>query len=390
MRSILRPAGFLGLDACEWATIAIALAAATLPAVLPLMVGVLARQFGMGLDQAGYVIAINMGSILLGSLACAVLGRRFSWFALIVGGLLVMTAGNVLTLSTSGLTALVATRLISGLGEGVVAACCYALMGQARLPGRSIAIYAGGQSIVGAAAMAVLPTLIAHHGWHVFYLLVVFAALPAFALVPLAVRGREQVQRAAGAGRPALNISAFGGLLAIFVFFVGLAMVWAFMERLGSARHLSLLQLSAAMSASSLAGLAGSLASGAVTDRLRLGIGLGFGIALIVASLVMMFVGGFAPFTVGVCGLYFAWTFQFPFLFECLVAVDRDGRATVLTPVATGGGLTIGPAIGGFVLQNGSLSLLCLTCLALTLAGTVLAWRIGGKRRSAAVEEATA
>lgn len=385
MSSIPRESGVLGLNAGEWATIIIGLVAATLLAVLPLMVGVLARQFGMGVEQAGYVIAINMGGILLGSLSCIVLTRRFSWSALIVSGLLVMTAGNVLTLSTAGLTALVSSRLIAGLGEGVVGACCYALMGQARLPGRSIAIYAGGQSIVGAVGMAVLPTLIANYGWHVFYLLVALATIPALALVKVAVRGREQVRSEAGAqsvpARPALNIPSLGALLAIFFFFVGLAMVWAFMERLGNDRNLSTLELSAALSASSLAGLAGSLVAGAVADRIRVSIGLGAGLALIIVSLAMMFVGGFVPFTAGVCGLYFAWTFQFPFLFECLVAVDRGGRVTVLTPVATGGALAVGPAIGGFILQHGTLTMLCAGCLALTLAGTVLAGRIGGNQR---------
>lgn len=381
-----RPIGrsAFGLSAPEWATIAIALAAATLPAVLPLMVGVLARQFGIGTEQAGYVIAMNMGGILAGSLSCVLLARRFAWAPLIVVGLSIMVAGNGLTMLTTGLPSLIASRLVSGWGEGVVGACCYALMGQARLPGRSIAFYTGGQSIVGAAGLALLPSLMAAYGWHVFYVLVSLVALPALLLTSIAVRGRARAVATASSEvasrRP--PAAGFGALLAIFMFFVGIAMIWAFMERLGVRQNFSLTQLSVALSASSIAGLAGSLMAGALADRLRVAIGLAIGIAVIVGSLALLLMGSFYPYMAAICGLYFAWAYQFPFLFGCLADSDRGGRIAVMTPVATGGALTVGPAIGGFVLEHGGVPMLCAGCLLLTVAGTVLAARVRGSTGS--------
>lgn len=366
--------GVLGLDAAEWAVIAIALAAATLPAVLPLMVGVLARQFGIGVAEAGYVIAINMGGILAGSLSCVLLSRRFRWASLIVAGLGFMVLGNVLTMLTSGLAPLIATRLVSGWGEGLVGACCYALMGQARLPGRSIAIYTAGQSIIGAAGLAALPALMANFGWHVFYILVSIIAVPALLLTSVATRARAVVvvdRHRIAANR--LSGAGFGALTAIFLFFVGVAMVWAFMEPLGVRRHLSLTQLSIALSASAVAGLGGSFVAGALADRLRVEVGLAIGIATIVGSLTLLLIGGFYPYMAAICGLYFAWAYQFPFLFGCLAEIDTNGRMASITPVATGGALTVGPAIGGYVLENGGLTMLSVGCLGLTLTATVLA-----------------
>ena len=367
-----------GLSAADWATIASALAAATLPAVLPLMVGVLARQFGIGTEQAGYVIAMNMGGILAGSLSCVLLARRFTWGPLIVAGLSIMVAGNGLTMLTTGLPSLIASRLVSGWGEGVVGACCYALMGQSRLPGRSIALYTGGQAVVGAAGLAMLPSLMAAYGWHVFYVLVSLVALPALLLTSIAVRGRGRAAATARSEavsrRP--STAGFGALLAIFLFFVGIAMIWAFMERLGVRQDFNLAQLSVALSASSIAGLAGSLMAGALADRLRVAIGLVIGIALIVGSLALLLMGGFYPYMAAICGLYFAWAYQFPFLFGCLADTDRGGRIAVMTPVATGGALTVGPAIGGFVLEHGGVPMLCAGCLLLTVMGTLLAARV--------------
>ena len=376
----------LGLSAAEWATVVIALAAATLPAVLPLMVGVLARQFGIGNEQGGYVIAMNMGGILTGSLSCVLLARRFAWGPLIVAGLSIMVVGNGLTLLTTGLPSLIASRLVSGWGEGVVGACCYALMGQARLPGRSIAFYTGGQSIVGAAGLALLPSLMAAFGWHIFYVLVSLVALPALLLTSIAVRGRGRGRVVATVSSEAVSqrpsAAGFGALLAIFMFFVGIAMIWAFMERLGVRQNFSLTQLSVALSASSIAGLAGSLMAGALADRLRVAIGLAIGIAVIVGSLALLLMGSFYPYMAAICGLYFAWAYQFPFLFGCLADTDRGGRIAVMTPVATGGALTVGPAIGGFVLEHGGVPMLCAGCLLLTVAGTLLAARVRGSTGS--------
>ena len=367
---------FLGLSTAEWATIAIALSAATLPAVLPLMVGVLIRQFGIGTAQAGYVIAMNMGGILAGSLSCVLLRRRFGWAMLIVAGLGIMVLGNALTMLTSGLPPLIASRLVSGWGEGVVGACCYALMGQARLPGRSIAFYTGGQSIVAALGLAALPTLMATFGWHVFYILVSVVAVPAMLLTPLATRAREPAVATVNQLEPApkqLSATGLGALISIFLFFVGIAMVWAFMEPLGVRQHLSVTQLSVALSASSIAGLGGSFVAGALADRLHAATGLVIGIAVIVSSLGLLLTGGFYPYMAAICGLFFAWAYQFPFLFGCLADTDRGGRIAVMTPVATGGALTAAPAIGGFVLEHGGVAMLSAGCLVLTLTGTLLA-----------------
>ena len=61
-----------------WAAVYIGVAAATLPAVLPVMVGVMTDQLGFGLERAGYVASANMGGVALGSVFRAGLTRRWS------------------------------------------------------------------------------------------------------------------------------------------------------------------------------------------------------------------------------------------------------------------------------------------------------------------------
>lgn len=380
-----RPAtagGMLGLSGAEWATIVIGLAAATLPAVLPLMVGVLARQFGIDAEQAGYVIAINMGAILTGSLLCILLARRFDFATLIWGGLAVMVTGNVLTMITDTLQPMMLTRVLSGLGEGLVAACCYALMGRARLPGRSIAFYTGGQAIIGALGLAVLPTLMAAYGWHIFYVLVSVVAVPAALLARLAATRPDSITAPDGVAkvRGRLSASGLGVLGSIFLFFAGLAMIWTFMERLGVIQQLSLVQLSTALSASSLAGLAGSFTAGAISDRIGRKTGMTIGMLVIAASLTLLLSAGFWPYATAICGLSFAWAYQFPFLFRGLAQTDPSGGAALLTPVATGAALTVGPAVGGYLIGQGGPQVLSFACLALTAVATILSAILGRDR----------
>lgn len=373
----------LGLLPREWALVVVALSIATLPSVMPVMVGVLADQLGMGVERAGYVVSVNMGGIFAGTLACAWLSRRASWNRLLVGGLLVMVLGNGLTLLSAGYPALLATRLLSGLGEGVAGAICYALMGRSLLPVRTVAVYVAGQGIVGALGMAALPPLVAGHGWQVFYIGVSLLALPALWLAPVAVRAQASADPTGPTHTAASrSFAAWGALAAIFGFFFGLAALWAFLQPIGASRGLSVVQVSSALSASAVAGFAGSVVAGLAAGRLSTWQGTAIGLAALLASVAGLLIGTPATFFAGACLLSFAWAFEYPYLFRCLASEDDSGGIAVLTPAATGGALTAGPAIGGFVLQNAGVASLCAVGVMAAVLGSATAIALSTRRRS--------
>src|SRR5690242_2201797 len=111
-----------GLTAADWSAIYLGVAAATLPAVLPVMVGVMAEQLGFGIVRAGYTASANLGGVALGSVACAAIARAWSWQRLIRVGAVVMIGTNLITTLMSGFVTIMLMRFASGLGEGLISA----------------------------------------------------------------------------------------------------------------------------------------------------------------------------------------------------------------------------------------------------------------------------
>lgn len=365
----------VGLSPAVWGAIYLGVAAATLPDVLPVMVGVLAGKLGFGVVRAGYVASANMAGLALGSVLCAILVRRWSWQTLICAGAATMIGTNFLTMLVASFPQVATLRLVSGVGEGVVAAICYAAMGQSRQPERALAFYVAGQGLVGALGMGVIPGIVERAGWPWLFVLISVGALPAFWLArpigALRVGQAENVRATLRGAVPWLSAYALAGIL---VFFVGMSAVWAFVERMGHAKAIDLVHLSIALSASSIANMAGSLLVGVLAHRLSTVVGVTSGLAIVIAGLLILIASNsWQPYLVGVSMFFFVWGFYYPFQFKLLANVDIGGKLTVLIPVVTAGGLALGPAIGGLLLAGGGAALVCAFGIACVIGSTAAA-----------------
>ena len=362
-----------------WATIYVNVAAATLPAVLPVMIGVLADQLGFGAVHAGYVASANLAGIAAGSLLCATAARRFSWSAIIRCGAGLMIGTNVVSLLVSSFPAFMLARGASGLGEGMISAVCYAAMSRSVNSGRAMALYVAGQGLVGAVGMGSIPGIVAVGGWRWLFVLVSVVALPAFFLAPLVGTQRGLALAAAPGGRrfePAPVIA----LGCILVYFIGMSAVWSFTERLGHAKSIDLAHLSLALSASAIANMGGSLLIGFLAHRVSIAAGLLVGAAVAILGLAMLVSSaGWQPYLVAVSLFFLSWGLYYPFQFKLLADTDGSGGTALLIPLVSGGGFTLGPAIGGRLLEAGGAGLLCsfgAFCVALsTVSALLLYWR---------------
>lgn len=351
--------------AAVWAAIYVGVAAATLPAVLPVMVGIFADGFEYGLARAGLVASFNMGGILAGCLLSPIVAARLSWKVAVRIALAVMIGGNLLTLLNGPFAYVAVTRAFSGVGEGVVAGICYAAMGRAARPERVISVYFGGQSIVGMIGLGSFGWVAATFGWPWIFLLLSLVAVPGFWL---AVRiGEAQPAPAAAMSGLRFARAPLVAMAFILILFVGMASLWPFIERIGIGRGLDAAAVAFALSASAFGGLAGSAAAGIVADRMSRSVGLLCGVAMLAAGIAGLGLSsGPWEFAAALWLFAFAWPFQYAFQFGLLAASDPGGRIVALTPAITGGGLTIGPALGGILLENWGLTVVSLFCIACT------------------------
>jgi predicted MFS family arabinose efflux permease len=380
----------VGLAAPVWGAIYLGVAAATLPAVLPVMVGVLADDLGFGTVRAGYVASANLGGVAVGSALCAALVRRSTWSALITGGAIAMIATNLATMLVASFPLFAMLRFTSGAGEGVIQAICYAAMSRCSQPHRALAFYIAGQGLAGALGMGFIPGIVAKAGWPWLFVVVSVVVVPAFWLARRidTLRGSQSGGTQAGAEGTMDAAGTMGAasaaswwsrvaLACIFVYFIGMAAVWSFTERVGHAKGIDADHLTIALSSSAIANMAGSLLVGFLAHRLSTLAGLGLGLTLALGGLtILASADHWFAYLAAVSLFFFSWGIYYPFQFSMLANADRSGGMAVLIPLATGAAFTVGPALGGHLLSAGGATLLCAFGAVCILASAAVSTRL--------------
>ncbi|WP_082467005.1 MFS transporter [Sphingomonas sp. Leaf25] len=373
-----------GLAPRDWAAVAVALIAVTLPDVMPVMVAALQRQFGIGPEAAGAVVSANMGGILLATAFAPLLLARARERTLLHAGLAVMVAGNIATIFVTDYGVLIGVRALSGLGEGLACAVAYGLMARSARPGVSVSLYAAGQNVIAAGGMAILTLMMAAHGPAIFYIAVSVVALPALLLVPIATR--DAPPRAVASLRRPVPAAGIAPLVAIFLVFTGMGLSWTFLERIGSAHGLAAAGIATLLSLAASAGMVGPLLAALVADALRVRPVLLAVAGAVVLAAIGLGIGGGAVVTIAAaCLLRFTWAFVYPFLFRLMAEREPSGRAATVTPLATAAASTVAPVLGGALLERVGLGALLGGSAALVLAGLLLAlWIAPHARKPAA------
>lgn len=374
---------FAGLSRRDWCVVLVAVIVASLPAVMPAMVAAMAAQPQIGTGGAGYLVSINMAGLFCGTVLSALVQDRRSSKWRIVTGLLVMMAGNVATMAVDTFTPLLAARLVSGIGEGLAAGACFSLMAGAVSVGRAFGFYTAGQGVIGAIGMGTLPWLVAAFDWRAFYAAMTVIALPALLLAHVAAD--DATTEATGKDDTRISGAGWISLAVIFVFFTGMALVWAFLQRIGELHGLPLLTISGALASAALVGMAGSLCVALGGDRLSDRNASLIGMLMVGAAAAGLWSSLPTAYLLGAWSLNFVWGFQYPFLFRMLARTD-PGKGAAVTPMASGIALSAGPALGGQVLARAGVDAACLSFLALTLGALAISLLHSGRSSNASSE----
>ncbi len=155
---IERSASAAGLDARGLiAAVVLGTLGALTIMIVPGFVMLLGAQSGLDDQQLGYVASwdINASAAAIGF--AALLIARLSWRQLALGGLLLLLLGSVLTAHSHSYSALVAARIVAGVGEGLAIAVAFAALGSAANPDRAFGIYLVVGLSLSAALLALLP-----------------------------------------------------------------------------------------------------------------------------------------------------------------------------------------------------------------------------------------
>ena len=243
------------------ASAAAATGVSTLPLyTVPLVVGALIDQRGYTPDQAGYLLT---GEIFALSVTALLLSPRIGtlpWRRLVGLASVLVIAGNVGSVFVSGADALLLSRMIAGVGGGMIFACGNAALAASVDRARHYAKVLGFGVISGSVGLAVLPFAIGAYGVPGAFGSVLAISLVLLPVVLLIPKRGTRMQSATGMSRPATGHVGVGVLVVIgaLITSLGQGAFIAFVERMGLHTGLSATVVGQVLSITNVAGLLGA------------------------------------------------------------------------------------------------------------------------------------
>lgn len=317
--------------------------------VLPILMGVLIADLGLGSERAGMLLSVELGAAFVATIAIAGRMARDSRRRWALVGALVTAGANAASALVLGSAWLLPTRALAGLGSGLLLASASAAAAGSREPDRLFASIALLEGLAFGVLLAALPLVTVPFG-----AAGAFATLAAVAVcaIPFVPGLPELASDGAGApaGRAPHRPVAFATLASIALMSVAGMAIWALSERIGTHSGLGASGIGAVLGAATVLGLVG--AGGAVwlgTSRGRRG-PLLVGMALSIASMVALALAATAPVFVAAQLVWsVAFFFSTPYFLGVAAALDPAGRWTAAASGVSAAGSALGPLAAGLV-----------------------------------------
>ncbi|MDB5581477.1 MAG: hypothetical protein JWR80_6653 [Bradyrhizobium sp.] len=358
--------------------------------LLPLLVDGFVRVGGLSPQAAGLCITAEMLGQAVGAALVFFLTRRVDSRYLLAATLLLILAGNAITIAPLSFPFLLTARAIAGIGGGM-SGVCMGLLAQTGGAERNIASVNAVTIIICGILGANAPTL-----YHLIGATGIFAALAGIALLctlllPFVPRARpETTQNTVGKSSPSKIILT--ALLSLS-FFAAVIMFWSYAGQIGASHGMSVDVVSTAVSIGWLVGgLCGSAAVILLANRVpHIASVIISACGLSIVTWAALYVTSPTGLAIALAGLVFFWLFMYPVQMGILSQVDPSGRLSILAFFFQLLASALGPAIGGEVLQVSSYTVMVWLCQIAYLAFVFTALPLVhiGTRRSFATEAET-
>jgi predicted MFS family arabinose efflux permease len=336
------------------AAIVLGTIAALVANTLPVFLAVMSRVLQLSESQSGLLAFADMGGIAVGTIACAffpAVVHRLSWRGTAAAGLILLALANVSASQVSGFAWLLASRLLAGVGSGVVMAVTYASLAGGS-GARALAIFNFVQLGSGWLGMPLLAPLAEHRGPQVLFGLIALLALGSLLLCPFLPVGRQGIEPGFVGVPEKVSPVGWTAISAALLFFTSVGAVYAYLAFMGVAWGGIPAHVEADLSTMMFAGMLGGLTVAILGARLGYRRPLYVSYVFLLVSLAMLAalrpVQLFLPL---ICIFAFSWNVLTPYQFEAVTRVDRSSSAAMLVNATCLGGLAIGPAFAGYLVS---------------------------------------
>ncbi len=349
----------------------------------PLFLSTAADQFGLNLEQIGWLASIY----LLGFAAVALIApfwmTRVEWR---VSGLIsaLLIVGAVASWGvTDSFTALYAAYCVLGAGAGMVFTIGLTILARARDPESAFGVKLMWEmGLAGLVMFLMTKWIISAFGFtgFVFGIIVVTTACMAFVLTlpdNFLMRERDLAEEQAVIQR--INpLPAWVAILALFIQFAAFAALWGFMEAIGDANGLPAETIGTALTFSIVAGFAGATLAAWLGNRYGhiwpLNAGLVFAA---VAVVLLAYQDGVAVYVFSACVINGMLQYTIAYQMGLVAHNDYSGRIGVMIPFILASSAAVGPPIAGTIAEAQGFTLVYCGFVAVTVATILLSVWVG-------------
>jgi predicted MFS family arabinose efflux permease len=342
-----------------WVAISLAIGSVVPILGMPIMVEGLQDHWRFTASDAGYITAVDLAGLFLGSTLTSLWAVRLHWRRYLTVVLSLGILLNACCVLHPAPLVLAALRLGAGAASGAAYASSLALLTREHDTARAFSFMIFGQVVTNAVVLVVFPLIddvVGPAG--------MFAAVGSVLLLTLALSPLLPGRWPSPAGvpdsppretRPA-SVRFLAGLClgAVALVYVAIGCYWAYAERMGITVGISAAWVHRFLSLGVLLSGLGCFAAFWLGRRLGQSKPL-LGALAALAAVLLIDSGWQTPlmYVLTLATLQLCWNFIDIFQLGTLSVVDPSGRSAALVPAAQGAALALGPAAGGFVLSLG-------------------------------------
>lgn len=336
---------------------------------LPLLVALSAQQWGFGDSQLGIAVFLEIGGNAVGSLAVAFLLSNWPVRRLLMLGILLGVLSNLATSQIQTIQAYCVVRLFGGIAAGMLSGIAMRYLSFSGNSDRNFGYLVIAQTLWSMVLLGgLLPAIGDHWQANGSYLFVALTPLPFLYCLRYFAPG-DRLAPPAAEGGVAHRLGAYTVLLALFAMYVGVGVMWTFVDQIGQAAGFSRDFISTVLAGANLAAAFPCLLLprlSAVRGPYGLCLAMLSGCALAVAALSLPMTP--TIFVVSVVMFVATWAGSAMLIFSTIPRYDGVGRYTALSPGFLGVGYGVGSVAAGQLLEQGQLhyaiALSSLACVA--------------------------
>jgi predicted MFS family arabinose efflux permease len=348
---------------------------------MPVVIDALMTLRAYSNGQAGYTASSEYLGMMAGSAVASLLIARMSRRSLTTVGLTTALASNLVSIGTTAFALLLITRFLAGFGAGFVNAVSVAVLAGYDRRARNFMYFIFGSVLASAAILFVFPRISERYGLAGIYAGYALICVAGYLCVPWLPLG---VSAIAGPASPAqrsgtrpLRMEPWLCLSAVFMFYLMVSTFYAYAETIGVSIGLNRNSVGTLLASGTLLSLGACLGAFWLSERVGQSKPLLWVLALLVVSqLGTAFDLRSVTYVVDVALVLGCWNFVDIYQLGTIALIDPSGVNAARVSGAQTLAMTLGPTVGGFLLDRGLnyAQLLLLLGLCAAAAFSMYAW----------------